>query len=301
MKILIIGGSYFLGRVFTLLYRSGHELTLINRGSYSMKEFGVKEYHFDRHDTKALKEIPYDDYDVLIDFCAYQPGDIKTVMDNLNSNFRKYIFVSTADVYKRGITGLKDEKTPYENIRYSGEQGEYISGKIFLEKELINFSCIKGIPYGIVRPSLIYGPYSYTSQESEYIRKIIKGEEIVCPFNSRGMFQLVYVKDVANAIMHIATQKSDSIYNVCNTEISNYSSLFKVLEKLAKDNGYHAEIIHRTVQQVIIHGDFTPYPLMKSETELYDGSKLEVDFDFHYTSLLEGMTKTFNSFKNVYS
>ncbi len=44
MKILIIGGSYFLGRVLTMLSSTKFELTLVNRGRYSMKQFGVKEY-----------------------------------------------------------------------------------------------------------------------------------------------------------------------------------------------------------------------------------------------------------------
>lgn len=34
-KILIIGGTYFLGRVFSILaYREGYELTFINRGRF---------------------------------------------------------------------------------------------------------------------------------------------------------------------------------------------------------------------------------------------------------------------------
>ena len=43
MKILVIGGSYFYGRVFVMEAAKEHRLTLLNRGTYSMQEFGVEE------------------------------------------------------------------------------------------------------------------------------------------------------------------------------------------------------------------------------------------------------------------
>ena len=54
-NILILGGSYFVGRVFTIMAASaGHALTLINRGRFSMERYGTKEeLHFDRHDVQA--------------------------------------------------------------------------------------------------------------------------------------------------------------------------------------------------------------------------------------------------------
>lgn len=56
MKILVIGGTYFLGRVFTIVAaRENHELFLINRGTYTMNMPSVTEYHLDRHDMDSLK------------------------------------------------------------------------------------------------------------------------------------------------------------------------------------------------------------------------------------------------------
>ena len=53
MKILVIGGSYFLGRVFVMQAAGVHEITLVNRGTYSMEEWGVRQIKGDRRD-KAL-------------------------------------------------------------------------------------------------------------------------------------------------------------------------------------------------------------------------------------------------------
>ena len=40
MKILVIGGSYFYGRVFVMLTAPQHEITVVNRGTYSMADRG---------------------------------------------------------------------------------------------------------------------------------------------------------------------------------------------------------------------------------------------------------------------
>ena len=40
MKLLVIGGSYFYGRVFVMEAAKEHDITVWNRGTYSMKEFG---------------------------------------------------------------------------------------------------------------------------------------------------------------------------------------------------------------------------------------------------------------------
>ena len=56
-RVLVIGGSYFLGRIFcTLASRLGDmELTLLNRGRYPMTHLpGLREFRCDRHDPVGL-------------------------------------------------------------------------------------------------------------------------------------------------------------------------------------------------------------------------------------------------------
>lgn len=298
MKVLVIGGSYFLGRVFVMLASKEHELTLINRGTYSMSQFGVTEYKLDRNDIEALKQIPKEDYDVVVDFCAYNPNEVKKVITYLPGNIQKYVLISTADVYERGIEGKKVEGTPLSTIFYEGEAGAYIHGKIQLEKELIKECKEKKISYAILRPAIIYGPYNYAPRESEYIREIIQKGKVIFPENAYGKFQFVYVKDVANAILQIMQKdEEEQIYNICSSEISDYSSFLDVLKKVST---YSFETEYATIEQVLQKGIFAPFPLTEEETELYDGIKFEKDFGFQYTTLEEGMQRTFKAFENVF-
>ena len=113
-RVLVIGGSYFLGRIFcTLASRSGEfDLTLVNRGRYPMTHLpGLREFRCDRHDSVGLSLLPGDEYDAVVDFCAYTPGDIASLLDNLPGKAKRYILLSTADVYARS-GGAKDEDSP---------------------------------------------------------------------------------------------------------------------------------------------------------------------------------------------
>ncbi len=119
MNLLVIGGSYFYGRVFVMEAAGDHQLTLLNRGTYSMKDFGVKEIKGDRHDKDVLAGCT-EDYDAVIDFCAYEAGDVKTVIENLPGKIGQYILISTVDVYERGSGVAKTEEHPLEHRIFPG-------------------------------------------------------------------------------------------------------------------------------------------------------------------------------------
>lgn len=299
MNILVIGGSYFLGRVFTMVATNEHTLTLINRGRYSMKELGVKEYVLDRNDAEKIANLPYDDYDAVVDFCAYNSGDIKRIIENIPATIKKYIFISTVDVYERGKNYAKLEDAPLSTIRYPGEIGDYIAGKIELEKELKDICKERGISYCILRPSMIYGPYNYAQRESEYIRHIIKQRKIIAPVDSNGYFQLVYVKDVANAIMEVLKKDDkEMVYNISSSEILYYDIFIKILKKVSD---IEFEIEYMAIEDILENNILAPFPLTLEETEICDGSKITEECNFSYTTLRDGMKKTYNAFKPVFN
>ena len=142
MRILVIGGTYFLGKEFARLAGEDpeNEIYFINRGSrFSELSQEEREHTFvlDRHDAKALREVKLGRIDVIVDFCAYQPGDIRMIAENLGSSFGRYIFVSTTDVYKRGTgSEMITESAELETRDFGGEAGSYILGKVALEEEV---------------------------------------------------------------------------------------------------------------------------------------------------------------------
>ena len=85
-NVLVMGGSYFLGRIFCIFAsrREDMELTLVNRGRYAMTHYPhLREYRSDRHDPTGLSRLPEGEYDAAVDLCAYAPGDISFLLDHL--------------------------------------------------------------------------------------------------------------------------------------------------------------------------------------------------------------------------
>ncbi len=314
MKILVIGGSYFLGGVFTLLASKEHELTLINRGTYSMKRYGVREYNADRKNVQLLRSIPKDYYDVVIDFCAYDLGDIQTILENVKGFpvlTKKYIFISTVDVYERNVGYVKDENTPISTTRYGGGNGEYIYKKICLEKELKDVCSKEGIDYTIIRPSIIYGPNDYTQRVEAFIKMASNEIPILYPQNAKAKFQMVYVKDVVEAILAACKKSVSHEYNLCSNEPIGYEDFVMALTKVADvpvkieaismEEAIKKSIAATSIDEILQESRkgkvYLPFPITEEENEIYCGTKAEKELDIKYTSLVEGMKKTYNCFK----
>lgn len=298
MKVLVIGGTYFLGRVFVMQAYQDFQLTLVNRGNYSMQSLGVEEYHFDRHDTLSWEQLPNKSYDAIVDFCAYQTGDIEKVIQHFSGQIKQYILVSTVDVYERQTSLYKDEKHPLEYRHFDGEVGEYIFQKVQLEKELQILSKEYHIPYTIIRPGNIYGPFNYAPRESEFIKYIVEGLPLLKPIDANAKFQLVYVKDVAISIIKCIQQKAyDKIYNVISDEYAYYEDVYKYLAHCHEQT---TSIVETTISEAMQLGYPLPYPLTKSEEELYNGQLICRELGFQYTSLQEGMEKTYQAFLPIY-
>ena len=300
-KILIIGGTYFAGRVFAMLAsrNAGFELTFVNRGRYSMGHLpNVTEYRADRHDPAALQALPAGEYDAIVDFCAYAPGEIRTVLENLGGRFGKYIYLSTADVYDRSTPAPWTEDSPVVSAQPAGPAGESVYNKMLLEAECRSECEKRGIASVILRPSFIYGPYNYAPRESFYVQKICRGEAIPHPVDARSQFQFVYVKDVALAIIACIDRECRGAYNLAAPEIITYDRYLEVLRKVS-DRPF--EVQNVTVQQVIEENIPVPFPLTPEESELFDGSRAARELGIEYTPLDSAMVNTYNAFKSVFS
>lgn len=298
MKVLMIGGSYFLGRLCTMHFSKQWDCTLINRGHYSMKDYHVTEYFFDRHDVKAWQQLPYEEYDAVIDFCAYQSGDIQTVIKALNGRIHHYVFISTVDVYKRQTGVCKTENHPLETRQFEGDAGAYITGKVQLEQELQSLSKEYHIPYTILRPGNIYGPFNYAPRESVLIERAVKGWPLFSIQDAQCTFQLVYVKDVVSAIEKVVEKKAyNTIYNVINDEQVTYSIMNEILKTCQPDVSIEEHSLVEAIEQQYP----LPYPIFQEEMESYNGQKIVQELGLSYTPLNVGLSKTYQAFYPVFS
>lgn len=300
MKILIIGGSYFLGRVFTMLSAKENEVTVLNRGTYSMEEFGALSLKADRHDEAALRSLLTDPFDVVVDFCAYRQGDIRRILDSLPVPPKQYIFISTADVYRKWTQEVLTESAPLDNRHFGGENGEYIWQKILLEQELQLACAEKNTAFISVRPAVLYGPFNYAMREAGYVQLACAGREILCPIGAKGRFQPVYVKDAAAMLLALCGNElaKNSVYNLAGEPV-DYE---RFLDAFAAASGGKMRLCKLPAQDPVFQEPnvFLPFPFTEEETERYEGKKILKDTGLSWTPLEEGLRKTWQIFSKLY-
>ena len=301
-NVLVVGGSYFLGRIFcTLASRlEDMELTLVNRGRYPMTHLPhLREFRCDRHDARALDALPGAEYDAVVDLCAYEPGDVRTLLEHLPGTAKRYILLSTADVCVRSPGVPLAEDAPLVEGPGEGAAGDYTYKKRLLESELEAECAKRGVSPIILRPAFIYGPYNYAPRESWYIEKVVKGEPLPFPFDGTGRFQTVYVKDAAEAIIACVRQEAalGQTFHLAAPEVLDYAAFAEAL-RAAADRPFSTFFL--TVEDALRENIPLPFPLTAEESELFDGSKLTRLLGLEYTPFREGMKKTYIAFRSVY-
>lgn len=289
MNILVLGGSYFLGKHFVHMAVKEHNVTVFNRGNQPLNLSQVWEIVGDRHDCDALSNLRKHHFDVVVDFCAYHKGDIASVFEALEGKFIQYVYVSTCDVYERGLNRLLGEDAPFERREFGGEAGAYITGKVMLEEELQKCAIEANVAYTSIRPAFIYGPGNYAPREGMYYQWIQRAGKILHPTDATGEFQMVYVEDVARAILHSMGNQStyQQAYNLAPLSMETYETFAKAL---GQSVDIPFERVPVTVAEVNEKNIPLPFPLNREESNWYDGRKALCLID-QYTNLADGLKK----------
>ncbi|MCR4618209.1 MAG: NAD-dependent epimerase/dehydratase family protein [Lachnospiraceae bacterium] len=309
-KLLVIGGTYFLGKAFVslMLRETDCEITIMHRGTSKpsggsegdakadafedyKKSGRLKEILADRHDGSAIREIREERFDAVIDFCAYIKEDISFLLDRLSATIGRYIFISTVDVYERGLGRFLNEDAQFETRTIGGAAGDYIAGKVALEGEIRSACERKGCTYTVLRPAIIFGPDNYAPREGMYFHWILNAGQILHPVDADGEFQLVYVEDVAKAIKLVLENEkaANSAYNVCENKMITYESFAKCLAEISGTEFTRLDI---TLDVVNEKGLPLPFPLTKAESNYYDGSRL-AELGMEYTDMNSAMKHTY--------
>lgn len=297
-KILIIGGSYFIGRVFcSLAEKSGEfDISLMNRGTLRLNRDKITEYTCDRHDTECIQNIVKKKrFDAVIDFCAYQRGDCKTLLEALGTSVNQYIEISSCSVLQPSAES-RNETAPVVQQMPQNIAEEYSYHKMLLEEETKETCSKMGIPYTILRPTFVYGPFNYAPRENYYFKLMFDEQEIPTPKDATAEFQFVYVKDIARAIMKCIGQKKayDEIIQLAAPECITYESWTDFLRTL--EVPFQTKDV--TVREVYEQDIPVPFPL--DQNELYAGNKAQELLGLEYTPFERGMKETFDVYKLIH-
>jgi len=222
MKILIIGGTRFLGRhLVTVALARDHHVTLFNRGNYST-HVDVETIKGDRH--TELHKLKARRWDAVIDTCGHLPRAVRAAAEALADSVNRYVFISSqnayADVSVPDITEdypratLTDEQLKQANAIDTTGQASY--GSLYGGLKALCEQAAEEVMPGrllILRPGLIVGPYDYTDRFTYWVVRVASGGEVLAPGRPERFIQFIDVRDLAEWTIRMIERSAAGAYN----------------------------------------------------------------------------------------
>lgn len=206
MKLLILGGTVFLGRhVVEAALAAGCAVTLLNRGTREV-HFAqpVEQLRGDRDgDLSALHGRRFD---AVVDCSGYTPAQLQRTADVLRDQVDHYVFVSTISVYARFAPGrVFDETAP---VTPSPEG--YGGGKARAEEVIL--AALPG-RVTVLRPGLIVGPHDPTGRFTYWPLRLARGGRVLAPGRPDRPVQFIDVRDLAAWCVQLAQRRTPGVFH----------------------------------------------------------------------------------------
>ena len=202
MRILVIGGTQFMGRetVERLLGR-GHDVSVLHRRDHN--DFGdgvVRNLKADRADLDAMSRILGNGaFEAVLDF-AYDwekgttEAQVEAAARSCGDGLVRYVFISSAAVYAGGRDQREDAA-----LAPADHPMPYVQHKVTAERALLAMHRESGFPVTIFRPPFVHGPRQPFYREAFFWDRLLDGRPVILPDGGDTPMPWVFVSDVAEA------------------------------------------------------------------------------------------------------
>ncbi len=217
MRILILGGTKFVGRAVTeAALGRGDEVTLFNRGITNPGLFpGVETVIGDR--TVDLYALGRREWDAVIDVACYDPDAARLAAKTLKGRAGRYVFVSTVSVYaSQATTEAQLEDCPLAQLKPDAENPleNYGANKALCEQAIQEAFGERAL---IGRPGLITGPHDPTDRFPYWPRRIARGGRVLAPGDPADLTQFIDVRDLAAFLLDGLHRDRRGVFNLTGT------------------------------------------------------------------------------------
>jgi 2'-hydroxyisoflavone reductase len=228
MKLLILGGTRFLGRhLVDEALRRGDDVTLFTRGRQPVPWVaGVTALVGDRDPRIApgLGALEAGAWDAVIDCSGYVPRVVEASARLLASRVTRYLFVSSMSVYAKTERPQMDERTPLAALADPAtEQVMEHYGALKAACEAV-VERIYGARATNVRPGLIVGPFDGTDRFGYWVARFVnpallgasRPARAVVPAPRERPVQFIDARDLARWLLDLASRDVAGTFNGCS-------------------------------------------------------------------------------------
>lgn len=206
-RVLVLGGSWFLGRaVVEAALSRGWSVTTFRRGLSGRDVDGVEIVRGDRTVAADLDRLAAaGPWDLVVDTSGYVPREQGPVVRALEPVVDRFVFVSSVSAYVGWPVEPLTEDSPVLDCPADagpdfGEVGDpgptrYGFTKAGCERAVVE--AFGSERTTVLRPGVIIGPHEYVGRLPWWLRRVERGGRILAPGSPDRMIQPVDVRDVA--------------------------------------------------------------------------------------------------------
>lgn len=217
MKLLIIGGTIFLGRhLVEAAGAAGHTITLFNRGKHGPDLFPDLERITGDRDT-GLDQLGERHWDAVIDTCGYVPRLVGKSATALSERVKHYTFISSISVYADFHRPGMDETAPVGVLKDKDLATEEITNETYGPLKALCEQAAEGAMPGRVlnvRAGMIVGPHDPSDRFTYWPVRAARGGEMLVPGTPDQPMDLIDVRDLAEWIIRMIEIGTTGVYNV---------------------------------------------------------------------------------------
>ncbi len=209
MRVIVLGGTWFVGRVLTeALVAAGHTVLVVHRGISEPAEFpAVQHLHAERGTWPARRaDFAAFGPDAAVDVSAGNTAGARAVLAALPAGIR-LVALSSVDVY-RAYEALRNgvqtdpvpltEDSPLRATRYlDGPQWENLE----IEEAYLAAGAT------ILRLGAVYGEHDYQHRFEPVLRRVRAGRKHLPVGEGSFLFSRIYVGDVARAVLAVLASR----------------------------------------------------------------------------------------------
>ncbi|MPZ25454.1 MAG: NAD-dependent epimerase/dehydratase family protein [Micromonosporaceae bacterium] len=234
MRLLILGGTQFLGRaVARLAHAAGHDVTCLARGQGGEPVPEVRFVAADRDAPGWLSGLDGERFDAAVDVTR-RPSHARRAAQALAGRVGHWGYVSSVSVYADLATPGQLAGTapllppaPPEVDDPTGEHLEHYGGcKVSCEQAVRDtFGDDRSF---ICRAGLIVGPEDPSGRFTYWVDRLARGGRVLAPGNPQDPVQLVDVRDLASWLVRAAEQGLTGTYDATSAPMPRGRCLAEV-------------------------------------------------------------------------
>lgn len=235
MKVLVIGGTLFIGRqLVEELVKEGHDVSVMHRKPKHDLGRRVENIMADRNDADEVREaLSTRRFDAIYDnVYDWERGttaaQVEATVRAAGDRISRYIFLSSVAAYGDGLNHKESDPLAPD---YHPEP--YVRHKASTERLLFRMHSQTGLPLVTFRPPFVYGPKNPFYREQFFWDRLRAGRPIIIPGDGHRLMQFVYVSDLVHAMVRSLTEPR-AVGEAFNIGDPKPLTQFELVEKLAK-------------------------------------------------------------------